>query len=95
MSPMSAPAANTLAPPVRTTARISASSSSSESASVSSAMSSGLSAFSTLGRLSVITPTVTSRSMRMFSYPMAVSSGMWQVSCETPTDGSRTTSASR
>src|ERR1051325_46858 len=71
MSPMSAPAAKTLGPPVRTTARTLSSASSSPSAVVISRISSGLSAFRTLGRLSVTTAIGAAMSTRMFSYPIA------------------------
>src|SRR5256886_3696641 len=71
MSPMSAPAANTLGPPVRTTARTLSSASSSASAPVSSRIRSGLSAFSTFGRLSVTVAIGASISTRTFSYPIA------------------------
>src|SRR5206468_8073014 len=71
MSPMSAPAANTLGPPVRTTARTLSSASSSASAPVSSRIRSGLSAFRTFGRLSVTVAIGASISTRTFSYPIA------------------------
>src|SRR5438105_12025327 len=71
MSPMSAPAANTLGPPVRTTARTLSSPSRSAKAVVSSRMRSGLSALRTFGRLSVMVAIGASMSTRMLSYPIA------------------------
>src|SRR5207249_11123857 len=71
MSPMSAPAAKTFGPPVRTTARTFSSASSSDRAVVSSRMRSGLSAFKTFGRLSVTVAIGASISTRMCSYPIA------------------------
>src|SRR2546430_15100168 len=71
MTPMSAPAANTLGPPVRTTARTLSSASSSASAPVSSRIRSGLSAFRTLGRLRVTVAIGGSISTTTFSYPIA------------------------
>src|SRR5215472_13904080 len=70
MSPMSAPAANTRGPPVRTTARTSWSASKRSSAALSSSISAGLSAFRTRGRLSVTTPTAPWRSTSTCSYCM-------------------------
>src|SRR5215831_16528460 len=70
MSPMSAPAAKTLGPPVRTAARTSGSASRRLRASFSSETRAGLSAFKTLGRLRVTTPTGPSRSTRTLSYCM-------------------------
>src|SRR5712691_13251463 len=71
MSPISAPAANTRGPPVRTTARTLSSASSSASAPVSSRMRSGLSAFKTFGRLSVTVAIGASISTRMCWYGIA------------------------
>src|SRR5690348_4024310 len=68
MSPMSAPAAKTFGPPVRTTARMLSSASRRESSVVSSPMSAGLSAFSTFGRLRVMVAIGWSTSTRMCSY---------------------------
>src|SRR5215813_6876196 len=70
MSPISAPAANTLGPPVSTAARTSGSASRRPRASFSSPTSTGLRAFRTRGRLRVTTPTGPSRSTRTFSYSM-------------------------
>src|SRR4030081_1430468 len=69
MSPMSAPAANTLDPPVRTTAFTWSSASSSTSASLTSRTRSGLRALRTFGRLSAIVAIGGSTSTRMCSYP--------------------------
>src|SRR6202163_2307037 len=69
MSPMSAPAANTLGPPVSTTARTFSSASSSPSATLTSRISSGLRAFRTFGRFSVMIAIGASISTRMCSYP--------------------------
>src|SRR5258706_6022486 len=69
MSPMSAPAAKTLGPPVSTTARTVSSESSSPRATLTSRMRSGLRAFRTLGRLSVTVAIGASISTRMCSYP--------------------------
>src|SRR5438094_6902478 len=71
ISPISAPAAKTLGPPVSTTARTFSSASSSARAEVSSRIRSGLRAFKTLGRLSVMVAIGASISTRMFSYPIA------------------------
>src|SRR5712692_11667132 len=71
MSPMSAPAAKTFGPPVRTTARTRSSESSSRRARLSSETSSGLRAFRTLGRFSVTVAMGGSTSTVMNSYPTA------------------------
>src|SRR5713101_8376431 len=68
MSPMSAPAAKTLRPPVSTTARTRSSASSSRRAWLTSPTSSGLRAFSTFGRSSVTVAIGASTSTVMNSY---------------------------
>src|SRR5437773_1376797 len=70
ISEMSAPAAKTRGPPVRTTALTFSSASRSRRASLTSRMRSGLSALRTLGRLRVIVAIGASTSTRMFSYPI-------------------------
>src|SRR5712691_7831221 len=70
MSAMSAPAAKTLGPPVRTTARTRSSASSSRRAWLASETSSGLRAFRTLGRFSVTVAMGGSTSTVMNSYPI-------------------------
>src|SRR2546422_2960926 len=70
MSEMSAPAAKTRGPPVRTTALTFSSASRSRRASLTSRMRSGLSALRTLGRLRVIVAIGASTSTWMFSYPI-------------------------
>src|SRR5213082_1471577 len=71
MSAMSAPAANTLGPPVTTTARTRSSASCSWRASLISRTRSGLRAFRTFGRLSVMVAIGGSISTAMSSYPIA------------------------
>src|SRR5713226_4172276 len=75
MSPMSAPAAKTLGPPVRTTDRTCSSASSSRRAWLTSRMSSGLRAFRTLGRFRVTVAMGASISTVMNSYPTATMIG--------------------
>src|SRR5712692_4579767 len=77
MSPMSAPAAKTLGPPVRTTARTRSSASSSRRAWLTSPTSSGLRAFSTFGRSSVTVAIGASTSTVMNSYCMPAEGLKW------------------
>src|SRR5256712_5108811 len=71
ISEMSAPAAKTRGPPVRTTALTFSSASRSRRAALTSRMRSGLRALRTLGRLRVIVAIGASSSTWMFSYPTA------------------------
>src|ERR1700687_1645670 len=71
MSPISAPAAKTLGPPVKTTARTRSSASTSRRAWLTSPIRSGLRPFSTLGRFRVTVAIGCSTSTRMCSYPIA------------------------